>query len=101
MGGLKEAGLLCALQVQQKVGLLPTDLMSLITVQRRKLLILKGCIKKSVNHLEEGLIIIMDSASYHCTIIDKIKFLTQDLIKKRRFLNDCEKRILNVNPQKS
>jgi len=36
--------------------------------------------QKFVNHLAEGLIIILDSASYHFTIIDK--FLTQDLIKK-------------------
>jgi hypothetical protein len=63
------------------------------------------CMQKFVNHLAEGLIIILDSASYHFTIIDKMKFPTQDLIKKlkkkRIFLNDCERRILNVNPQKS
>jgi hypothetical protein len=66
-----------------------------------KLLILKDCIEKFVNHLAEGLIIILDNANYHFTsIIDKIKFLTQDLLRIRRFLNDCE-RILNMNSQKS
>jgi hypothetical protein len=71
-----------------EVGLLPTatDLMSLIIVQRLKLLILKDCMQIFVNHLAEGLIIILDSASYHFIIIDKIKFLTQDLIKKKEIL---------------
>lgn len=35
-----------------------------------------------VNYLAEGLIIVLDSSSYNFTIIDKIKFQTQDLIKK-------------------
>jgi hypothetical protein len=67
-----------------EVGLLPTatDLVSLIAVQRWKLLILKDCMLRFVNYLAEGLIIVLDSSSYNFTIIDKIKFQTQDLIKK-------------------
>jgi hypothetical protein len=38
--------------------------------------------QRFVNHLAEGLIIFLDSASYNFTKLDKIKFLTQDLIKK-------------------
>jgi hypothetical protein len=53
--------------------------------------------QRFLNHLAEGLIIILDSASYNFAIIDKIQFLTQDLTKTR-FLNDFE-RILNVIPR--
>jgi hypothetical protein len=52
-----------------EVGLLPTatDLVSLITVQRWKLLILKDYMLRLVNFLAEGLIIILDSSSYNFT----------------------------------
>jgi hypothetical protein len=98
----RETGLLCAMQVQQKQVYYwqQLDLVSLIIVQRRTLLILKGCMQRFLNHLAEGLFMILDSAGYNFTIIDKIKFLTQDLIK-RRFLNDFERRISNVTLQKS
>jgi hypothetical protein len=83
-----------------EVGLLPTatDLVSLITVQIWKLLILKDCMQTFVNHLVEGLIIILDSASYHCTIIDKTKFLTQDLIKKMEILEWLWKKNIECEP---
>jgi transposase len=53
-------------------------------------------VDRYLNYLEEGSIIIMDNASYHSTIVDKVPHTGSR--KKKTFQNGCENNCIEYDP---